>query len=165
MKYIQLLAICLLFISMTSSCNSSKKTQTAATDVSNKLEQPTKDVKADIPPPPRDGERPSREEMQAKRAQQQEALIAKLDLSAEQEDKYRKINAKYREKIKTMREKHRGSGGFNAEMRDEMMAMRDAHQAELATVLTKDQLKIYVEEREKMRQNRPGRGPGGPGGR
>lgn len=92
------------------------------------------------------------------RAEQQTTLMTeKVTLSEAQVAKVKEINLKYANKMREARDQ--ADGDWSA-MRETMDAIRNDHDKELQTVLTKEQWTKWAEYRTQMRANRGGMGPG-----
>ena len=97
-------------------------------------------------------------EAQKKRLQE---MYAELNLSEAQIVKVEEIAAKYQAKRRALRE---SSNGDRAAMRSEMQKQREAQNAELSGVMTKEQFAKYLEIQKAQRRGRGGRGGGAPPG-
>lgn len=93
-------------------------------------------------------ESPSKEQRAAKMQERQAAITEKLGLTPEQETQFMAINKKYRDQV----QEARANGGEDRKaMRQEMKAINDARKAELATVLTPEQMELLKSENQAAR--------------
>lgn len=76
-------------------------------------------------------------------AQRCEKIIADLKLDDKQAAEFRKVEAEFKEKMKTEREKAESD---RREMREKMTSMRNERDAEIKKILTEDQYKQYLEK-------------------
>jgi periplasmic protein CpxP/Spy len=106
-------------------------------------------------PPPAGGDnanpRPPR------RGNPMQAILAKLDLTADQKEKIKPIMSDVREKMTALRE---DTSLSREDRRDKMKTINDAADAKLKEILTPDQYTKFLDLRKQMM----GRRPGGPAG-
>ena len=86
--------------------------------------------------------------------QQQQEMMAALNMTDRQKEKMQAVNQKFREKMRAMRE---NSNGDRATMRGEMMKMRQEMDKQIQGILTVEQYKKYKKLMEERRQQRGGR--------
>lgn len=118
--------LALLFIGlMICSCGSTKEV----------VEETTPEVVEEVEPKPRGHEgRKPRVDV--------DDLVAQLGLSEEQETEFLEMWYGSQDKLRAIREEHRGD---RSTMREEMKALREKRNTELETILTEAQLKKYYE--------------------
>ena len=92
----------------------------------------------------------------------QKEFYAQLNLSEAQIVKVEEILAKYQVKRRELWEKNNGDRGI---VRSEMQKQQREQNAELSSVMTKEQFAKYLEIKREQRRTRGGRGGGPPGGR
>lgn len=134
-------------IAFFSSCNSIKSTaQTSETSTTKQKQRRG------------DGDR------EAKMAEQQQALITKLNLSEKQEASFISISEKYQAQAKSFMDDNRG--GDREAMMEGMKTIETMKNGEMKTILTDEQYDLYMQEMEAQKANRPGgqRGGGPRGG-
>lgn len=90
-----------------------------------------------------DGNRQGKKGDPSKRS---EKMIEELKLDDKQAAEYRKIEADFREKMMKDREAAKED---RAKMREKMMAMRTEKDAQIKSVLTDEQYKLYQEKQKK----------------
>lgn len=90
-----------------------------------------------------DGNRQGKKGDPSKRS---EKMIEELKLDDKQAAEYRKIEADFREKMMKDREAAKED---RAKMREKMMAMRAEKDAQIKSVLTDEQYKLYQEKQKK----------------
>lgn len=105
---------------------------------------------AAVEAPPQMRAQPKAERAQQAKAQR-DALVAKLDLSAEQATQFDAINQNYREQ---MRELRQNNSTDRRAVGQQMRALRDAQQEEIRGILTPKQVEIYDAELEAARTSR-----------
>lgn len=99
--------------------------------------------------------------MMGNQQQMTDRLFEGITLSAEQKDKVKAVEEKFRPRMEAMREEMRGAmqgGAPNPELRQKMTALNTEQRDALRAVLTPDQQKVFDENVKKMPQR------GGPGG-
>jgi periplasmic protein CpxP/Spy len=106
-------------------------------------------------------DQPPRQDFQARRQQQIDALKKELVLTKEQTTKFDAIYKEFNEKMTAARQ----SAGEDREgMRTKMQAMNKERDLKIEKILTPDQVKKFKAYLEKQAAERPQRGPGGGGG-
>ncbi len=85
------------------------------------------------------------------RQERRDALVAKLNLSAEQTTQFDAINQNYREQ---MRELRQSNGTDRKAVGQQMRTLRDAQREEVRAILTPEQVEIYNAELDAARTSR-----------
>ena len=139
-----------LVFMLTTACNSTKDTTTAAATT-----QPAVTAEpAARAAGPRGGQGGG-----GRGQAQMEELVASLGLNQDQKEEFVAINAKYQKQMRAMREE--ANGDFSS-MRGKMQEMRTAQDTEIKEILTAEQITKYEKFLEERRGNRQGgRGRGG----
>ncbi len=119
---------------------------------------------------PQGGGRPGGERRMGMMGGRQQAVLEKLNLTADQKKKIEALRKKQAEEMRGAFAKNRPEPGQKPDpaMREKMKAARDKYEKELMAILTPDQQKkfkaLMKEEMEKMRTQRGQGGPAGAGG-
>lgn len=143
MKKQSFLLLC-LFALLTFGCSSKKTAQKAETTTTQKANNQA-------------SERGQRGNIQA----EMDKLMAKLNLSDEQVEKFKTLEAEYRKKMQTARENNQGD---RMATRAAMQALRKEQTEATKGILDADQFKLYQESMKEIRNQRRG-SRGGPRGR